>query len=253
VRTLLPALTIASTLLLVTRGAAAQPSDATSAPAPAGAQTQAVVVHIEAPQPVTLEVLDRDDDWQPVCTSPCDKPLPSTETYRITGSGIRDSKKFGLDAGAPQTLKVDPSSSGGHAMAIVVTVLGSAGLVPGAGVTALIVGGEIAGFILICPLAVAFVPKDQQNSEFGNCLGGIATFFGQAYASPWVWAPALASVVLLPTGIVWLVKTPPTAVQATAARAAMQPLPPLLPPPPTHYDALALPAPTIVPVIDVPF
>src|SRR3984957_812685 len=170
-RATMTSLAAALTILLASRVAAAQPADA-SIPA-AAAQTKPVVVHIDAPQPVTLEVLDRNDDWQPVCTSPCDKPLPSTETYRITGAGIRDSKKFGLDDKAPQTLRVEPSSSGGHAMAIVVTVIGSAGLLPGLGVTAVIVGGEIIGVILICPIAIAFVSQNQQNSEYGNCLGTI--------------------------------------------------------------------------------
>jgi hypothetical protein len=248
-RATMTSLAAALTILLASRVAAAQPADA-SIPA-AAAQTKPVVVHIDAPQPVTLEVLDRNDDWQPVCTSPCDKPLPSTETYRITGAGIRDSKKFGLDDKAPQTLRVEPSSSGGHAMAIVVTVIGSAGLLPGLGVTAVIVGGEIIGVILICPIAIAFVSQNQQNSEYGNCLGTIATFFGQAYASPWVWAPALASVVLLPTGIVWLVNTPPTVVKQSATSAASWSAPPALPP--VHYDALALPSPTVVPVVNIPF
>jgi hypothetical protein len=247
-RTMTARLAIAPALL-VPVGAAAQPADA-SIPA-AAAQTKPVVVHIDAPEPVTLEVLDRNNDWQPICTSPCDKPLPASETYRITGAGIRDSRKFGLDDRAPQTLQVDPTSSAGHAMAIVITVLGTAGLVPGMGVTSIIVAGEIAGAILICPIAIVFVPQNQQSSEYGNCLGWIATYFGQAYASPFVWAPALASVVLLPAGIVWLVNTPPTGVKQSATGAAAWSAPPALPA--AHYEALALPSTPIVPILSIPF
>jgi len=242
-------LAIGAPVVLVPAGAAAQPADA-SIPA-AVAQTKPVVVHIDAPEPVTLEVLDRNHAWQPICTSPCDKPLPSTETYRITGAGIRDSKEFGLDDKAPQTLRVDPTSSVGHAMSIVVTVLGTAGLLPGLSVTTGIVAGEIAGVILICPIAIVFVPQNQQNSEYGNCLASIATFLGQGYASPWVWAPALASVVLLPTGIVWLVNTPPTGVKQSATGVAAWSAPPPLAP--VHYDALSLPSTPIVPVVSIPF
>ena len=248
-RTTAASLAIGAPVLLVSPSAAAQPPDASI---PAGvAQTKPVVVHIDAPEPVTLEVLDRNNDWQPICTSPCDKPVPSTETYRITGAGIRDSRKFGLDDKAPQTLQVDPTSSAGHVMAIVVTVLGTAGLVPGMGVTSIIVAGEIMGAILICPIAIVFVPQNQQSSEYGNCLGWIATYFGQGYASPYVWAPALASVVLLPAGIVWVVNTPPTAVKMSATGAAAWSAPPA--PAAVHYDALSLPSPTIVPIVNIPF
>ncbi len=242
------ALASGAPLLLVSASAAAQPADASI---PAVAQTKPVVVHVDAPESVTLEMLDRNGDWQPICTSPCDKPLPSTETYRITGAGIRDSRKFGLDDKAPQTLRVEPTSSVGHAMAVVVTVLGIAGLVPGLSVTTSILAGEIAGVILICPIAIVFVPQNQQSSEYGNCLGSIATFFGQGYASPFVWAPALASVVLLPAGIAWVVNTPPTAVKMSATGAAAWSAPPALAP--VRYDALSLPSPTIVPIVNIPF
>jgi hypothetical protein len=262
--------------LLASRGAAAQPSDATS---PAGAPAQAgssaplaatrpmAVVHVDSPLPVTVQARNEDDEWDTVCTSPCDKPLPATGTYRITGPGIRDSRTFHLDAGSPTTLEVTPSSSGGHAAAVVVTVIGAIGLTPAVGVTAVIVGGEIIGAILICPFATAFVPKDQQNAAYTNCLGDIATFFGQGYGQPYVWGPAIAGGVLLTAGIVMLVKTPRTGVKQTAGSAAlfappasaawgmsgMAPASPLAGPHLDRPEALALPAPQVVPLVSLQF
>ena len=208
-----------------------------------------VVVHIEAPQAVDLEVLDADGSWERRCTSPCNRPVPAGQAYRVTGSGIRDSKAFELDAGNRASLQVEPTSSAGRAGAVVITVVGAAGLGPGAVVTSLIVGGEVIGAILICPFVAAFeTVKSQQGPMYGNCLGDIATYLAAGYVQPWVWIPALGGVVLLTGGIVWLTKTPATAVTQSVgapAAAVVRPLAPEL-----ALAGARLPAPLVFPVID---
>ena len=246
-------------MALASRDAVAQPTDRSGTPAPSAvsappaATRPMAIVHIDAPQAVTLEARNEDDEWETVCSSPCDKQVSATGSYRVAGPGIRDSNTFRLDTASPLTLHVAPSSSGGHAMAIVLTVVGGLGLVPAAGITVIIVGGEILGAILLCPIATAFVSKDQQNAEYGNCLGSIATFFGQGYAQPYVWGPAIAGAALLTAGIVWLVKTPHTGVTQTANAATLLPRPTPLSPTPGHYEAvslLSLPPPPVVSLVD---
>jgi hypothetical protein len=49
------------------------------------------LLHIDAPQAVSLETLTRDGDWTRVCSSPCDASVPVGATYRIRGAGgVRD-------------------------------------------------------------------------------------------------------------------------------------------------------------------
>jgi hypothetical protein len=145
---------------------------------------------------------------------------------------------------------VDSSSSGAHAIAVVLTVVGAAGLLPVAGVTALIVGGEIFGAILICPLAAAFeTVKSQQASEYGNCLGDIATFFAVGYKEPWVWIPALAGVAMLTGGIVGIAATPPTSVRPSPANTGA--LGPLRPPP--LLEGLRFPQTITYPIVETRF
>jgi hypothetical protein len=216
---------------------------------PASASAPTVLVHVDAPRPVTLETLDQDDRWTAVCTSPCERQVPVDAAYRVTGDGMRNSKTFHLDPVARMTLTVDPTSSSARAIAVVVTVLGSIGLLPIAGVTAFIVAGEILGAIIICPFAAAFeTVKSQQGAEYGDCLSGVAGFFSPAYAQPIVWVPAIAGGALLTGGIVGLVGTPRTGVRSTppAPPVSSAPLPPTL-------EALRLPRPAAFPVLAVRF
>ena len=235
---------VAAASVLGTTDALAQSTD----PAPPAATRPMVVVHLEAPQPVSLEVRNGDDDdWEVLCTAPCDRAVPATEVYRIIGPGLRPSNTFHLDPGSRVTLRVDPSSSGGRTGAVVVTVVGGVALVPVVGVTALVVGGEIVGAILGCPLVAAFASnKDQQSSMYTQCLADIGNFFGRGYAQPYVWIPGIAGVVLLTTGIVWLARTPHTGVTQAASSAAMA-LPPVmwtdLPP---RIEAIRLPPPAVM-------
>jgi hypothetical protein len=213
-----------------------------------------VVVHVDAPQPVSLEGRASDgDDWEVLCTAPCDRAAPTSYTYRITGAGVRTTNTFHIDPGGRLTLSVDPSSTAGHVGAVFITVVGSAALVPIAVVTAALAGGELLGAILICPFAAAFASQAQQNSAYGNCLGSIGTLFGSAYGQPYVWVPAVAGSVLLTAGIVWLVKTPPSRVTQTTGSAALALPPVLLTDSPPRFEAQRVPAPAVVPLVDLRF
>ena len=225
------------------------PSSGSPAVAP-GAVSPVGVVHIDAPQQVTLEINKAGSGWVALCDSPCDRPVPLDGGYRITGGGIRDSSVFQIDPLVRTTLQVEPTSSAARAIAVVLTVAGGAGLLPIIGVTAIIAGGEIFGAILICPLAAAFeTVKSQQASEYANCLGAIATFFAPAYKESWVFVPALAGVAALTGGIVGLATTPQTSVrQSTTSPAAA-----LLSPPPSTLGAARLPQPIFYPVVELRF
>ncbi len=209
------------------------------------------VVHIDAPQRVSLEISNGDGDWEPVCVSPCDRAVPLDSAYRITGDGIRNSMTFHLDQAGRTTLAVEPTSSGARTGAVVLTVLGGIGLVPIVGVTSLIVAGEIIGAIFICPLAAAFeTVKSQQGVEYGNCLGSIATLFAPGYTEPLVWIPALAGAAMLTGGIVGLANTPHTRVHPsmTSPPAALLPLRS-----PLAFEAMRLPQPMSYPIVEVGF
>jgi hypothetical protein len=215
-------LAIAAVASLGGTEALAQPAAPAPAPAPSAppaATRPMVVVHLDSPQPVTLEGRSGDDDdWEVMCTAPCDRPVPTTFVYRITGSGVRTSRTFHVDAGSRVTLQVDPSSSAGHAGAIVITVVGSVGLVPIAVVTALLLGGWLGGAIFVCPIVTAFAqPQSAQSAAYGNCMGYITNGLAPGYTQPYVWIPAVAGTALLTAGIVWIVKTPPSRVSQTAA------------------------------------
>jgi hypothetical protein len=227
-----------------------RPSPSPSTAVAQGAVSPVGVVHIDAPQQVTLEINQAGSGWVGLCDSPCDRPVPLNAAYRITGGGIRDSSVFQIDPLVRTTLQVEPTSSAARAIAVVLTVVGGAGLLPIIGVTAIIAGGEIFGAILICPLVAAFeTVKSQQASEYGNCLGAIATFFAPAYKEPWVFVPALAGVAALTGGIVGLATTPQTSVrQSTTGPAAS-----LLFPPPAALGAVRLPQPILCPVVEARF
>jgi hypothetical protein len=226
----------------------------TAPAAPAAALAPTVVVHVDAPRPVTLETLDRNGEWARVCTSPCDQALAADGTFRVRGDGIRDSRSFRLDPVARTTLTIEPTSSGARAGAVVVTVLGAIALVPIAAVTSLIVAGEALGVIFICPLAAAFeTVKSQQGAEYGDCLGAIAGFFAPGYAQPIVWVPGIVGGVALTGGIIGLASTPRTAVLVSPAQA-VAPTPSVAPTPAAGAAQASLfPRPVIYPLIDLRF
>lgn len=250
-------LVVASQALAQPGGAAPPPPPpaptAPAAPAAPAAATQALVlVHIDSPDPVNLEAPNADGSWSAVCHSPCDRPLPAGE-YRIYGNGIRSSKSFQIEPGSRTTLEVDPTSSGGHTAGIVLTVVGGVGLLPGAAVTAAWLGGELVGVIFICPIVAAFASKADQNSAYGNCLGDISSWVGKGYSEPGVWIPAIAGTVLLTTGIVLLVKNSRTSVSQTSSGATLTMPSPFLTDQPRRLDAVGVPPPSVVRLLDVSF
>ena len=243
----LGALSACAASFAATTATAAEPG----ASAPPVATGAVGLVHIDAPQPVELQVSSAEGDWDVVCTSPCDRPMPLDRTYRIGGSGIRDSGSFRLDASGRTTLSVDPTSSGARTGAVVLTVVGGIALLPVAGVSALIAAGEVLGVILICPLAAAFeTDKSKQSSEYGDCLGGIASTFAPAYTQPFVWIPGVAGAGMFTGGLVLLVSTPRTQVRRAAAAATPQGL---FHEPRSTFEAVRLPAPVVYPLLRMTF
>jgi hypothetical protein len=97
----------------------------------AGSQSPApyeVWVHIEAPEGVVVEQdVTNNDGWQPVCTAPCDRPLPTAFNYRVTGGGIRSSGDFTLSgaAGSHERLVVDAASKSAFILGVVAMAGGS--------------------------------------------------------------------------------------------------------------------------------
>jgi hypothetical protein len=225
-------------------GIVVMPQPQTPATAP-----ETVLVKIDAPQPVDLEV-QRGSEWDVVCRSPCNAALSTKENYRINGDGVRPSKPFRLQQGTETKLEVDPTASAGHAIAIVVTVTGSIGIAPILGVTAALAVAELFGLILICPLA-QLDPK----TTYGSCLVDVGAYVGQLYGKPYVWIPAVAGVVMVAGGGAWLASTP--ASQVTQATTGPQPSSPAAPLPitrvPDWRDAPKYPAAVSSPLMVVHF
>ena len=93
----------------------------------------AVVVHIDAPEPVELQRRDANDAWQAVCSSPCDRPLAEHALYRVAGEGLRPSSDISLAGhGERITLDARPSSSGWFTGGIVLVSVGGASVGTGA-------------------------------------------------------------------------------------------------------------------------
>lgn len=68
------------------------------------------------------------NSWTQACTSPCDAELPIGDGYRITGSGVAQSKEFHLQAspGGAVDVVVDPPSQGGMVVGGVMAYGGAA-------------------------------------------------------------------------------------------------------------------------------
>ncbi len=105
----------------------------TPSPTPAPPDTM-VLVHIDSPSPVELQVTHgQKNDWQTVCTAPCDQQFPAHGTYRIAGDGARPSSSFTLSAMHGRAdLVVSSSSSGWFVGGIVLLAVGGAVMLVGA-------------------------------------------------------------------------------------------------------------------------
>lgn len=113
----------------------APPSDAQALPP----KDETVVVHIDAPRPVELEMANEGDPrhltWTSVCQSPCDKALPIDRAYRIAGDGVRSSRPVsfrGEAAGSHVYLNANVATKGGFVGGIVLTSIGTATIGVGA-------------------------------------------------------------------------------------------------------------------------
>jgi hypothetical protein len=98
-----------------------------AAPSKAAAQP-GLVVHVDSPSPVELQYKGEgeDDSWRTVCSSPCDRHLPTEGHFRIVGDGARSSRSFMLPEGnGTVTLSVNPSSQGWFVGGIVLTAVGA--------------------------------------------------------------------------------------------------------------------------------
>lgn len=117
---------------------AAAPTPATSTPAPAAAPATAadamVLVHIDSPSSVDLQATHgQKNDWQTLCSAPCDQAFPAHGTYRIAGEGSRPSHSFTLSAMHGRAdLVVSPSSTGWFVGGIVLAAVGGGAMLVGA-------------------------------------------------------------------------------------------------------------------------
>ncbi len=166
------------------------------------------------------------------------------------------SHPFEISPGQKVTIEVDPASSLSTGVGIAVTVIGVAGLAPGAGVTVAVVGGVLLGAIFACPFVAAFTTdKTKQSSAYSNCVGGAASLFGQAYASPYVWIPAIVGGVAIAAGVTLLATSSRTTVkQATPVSASEAGMPEMWRAPVWHESASLRypPAPTSQ-IVDLSF
>lgn len=175
-----------------------------------------VLVHIDSPEPVDLKT----NSGSSVCSSPCDRPVSAGESYRVSGAGVSESSPFVLQSATRSTLKIDPSTKHSRAGGTVLTVLGVVGLVPGIGVSVVVASFTVGGTLFVCPIAAAF------GANYGNCVGGAASLAVPLYASPAVWAPAIAGAGLMAIGVTWLVLTAgghPTNVDQSVAIGSTPP------------------------------
>jgi hypothetical protein len=99
------------------------------------APEQRAVVHIETDAPVVLEQrIEGTREWVPACSAPCDTPLRLSASYRIAGSGVRNSPPLRLQAspGERVVLDVNAASSGGFRGGVIATSVGGGVVVAGA-------------------------------------------------------------------------------------------------------------------------
>jgi hypothetical protein len=99
----------------------AEPSTGLRAPYP-----QAGWVHIEGSDAATLEHAARDRGWTAVCSSPCDKAVPTGGVYRIVGPDLKTSNAFSLSVrnGEYETLRVHGASPSATTSGIVILAVG---------------------------------------------------------------------------------------------------------------------------------
>jgi hypothetical protein len=122
--------------------------DATALPPPPGASILSAPApsaplpmdgpraHVHISTPKTVQLFRRPagtTSWTNACASPCDLDLPLNDDYRVTGSGVAQSKEFHLQGAPGEHLEivVDPTSASGMV---------AGGLLAGSGAFAMYVG-----------------------------------------------------------------------------------------------------------------
>jgi hypothetical protein len=154
-------------------------------------------VHVDAPEPVTIEV-ESGTTWTRVCDSPCDTSLPTTSLYRIGGDGIRTSRPFALGpsppAGREIDLRVSPAGWASVPFGIVAVSLGG---------TAALLGG--------LALAVGTMSNvTAGGSGDGSIIGGsIGLGAGVVLVT--------VGIVMIVAGQTKVVKNPPTLLSSPVA------------------------------------
>jgi hypothetical protein len=110
---------------------------------PAPATSGMVTLHIESPEPVSLEKRNG-AAWEHVCNSPCDGQVSVADEYRVTGENLNDSAAFLLDGskGEKITLNVSPGSKKKYTTGIV--LLGAGGALALGGVITIAAGASNA-------------------------------------------------------------------------------------------------------------
>lgn len=108
------------------------PTPGAAPPAPHGPVPSATV-HIESDSPVSIERREG-RAWVYACSAPCDSELPLAPLYRISGTEVRSSSAFHLNArpGDHVVLDVNTASKGSFTGGIVLTGVGGGAMLVGA-------------------------------------------------------------------------------------------------------------------------
>jgi hypothetical protein len=136
----------------IDRGGAATPPAPTYYPAPGAATAvpphslgPTAAVHVESDTPVVVERRDG-RAWVYACTAPCDTDLPISGIYRISGTEVRNSSAFHLNArgGDHVVLDVTTASKGSFTGGIVLTGIGGGAMLVGAMVLYIVAVFDVA-------------------------------------------------------------------------------------------------------------
>jgi hypothetical protein len=133
----------------------ANPSLPVAGPPAAASQ---VLLHVEAPVGVVVQQdVTNSDNWQTVCTAPCDKLLSTAFAYRVSGAGIRASSDFTLGPpGSSERLVIDPASKGAYVLGVL-----------GMGV------GAVLAYVGLIVAALSTGDDDGGNGSGGSASGGL--------------------------------------------------------------------------------
>jgi hypothetical protein len=199
---------------------------------------QAAFVHIDSPDPVTLE-RNTTNGWQFACSSPCDRNLSLDYEYRLVGSGIRTTGVFHLQArpGDRIELQVNPSSRGAFVGGIILVSTGPVVMLVGLVVLLVAATESIAD---TCFSTTSSVCSNQHDSGSGGTVGALLLVGGAA---------------MIIGGIVMIASNAHSGVAQQPLERAQPPRDAWLRLPTWHEDSMAVAAPKAasVPVWNVTF